>query len=161
MAVDDVEVARQKSLNKLKSAFESLFEKYDKPFEEEADEVDLFNLHVVQDNGFLKNLQWTENVFDGRESETESAENDEDDDCNLSEVGEAEIVYQRHPLIEQMLNDQNLSDFDRLFLEYLENEEEEFKPLATILDYYYVAPPKHCYQSDCFDCLFLSLESVL
>ncbi|KAK3354853.1 hypothetical protein B0H65DRAFT_515007 [Neurospora tetraspora] len=75
-----LEKARSFAAFKLKSAFESIFEKYGKDFNGVGDEIDLRTGEIVVDNGHIKSLKTAtigvEND-DGDESESESGNEEE------------------------------------------------------------------------------------
>ena len=79
---------------KLKSAFERIFEKYEKDFTGIGDEVDLRTGEIVVDNGHIQSLKSAE--IGGREGKGEGEGADEDGDSDM-DAEEEERILQGKP----------------------------------------------------------------
>ncbi|KAJ1979168.1 hypothetical protein H4R35_001618 [Dimargaris xerosporica] len=70
------QLARAKAQDRLKSAFESIFARYDRAFDDECDEVDLSTGNLLVDRGFFRN--WDAHQFgdcsDDAHSDSDSAD---------------------------------------------------------------------------------------
>ncbi|KAM7209366.1 hypothetical protein V8F20_000416 [Naviculisporaceae sp. PSN 640] len=75
-----LEKSRAHAANRLKSAWEQIFEKYEKDFTGIGDEIDLETGEVVVDNGHIQSLQYTEIGGQGGDDE-----DDDDDDESIDE----------------------------------------------------------------------------
>src|SRR6187399_1097683 len=93
----DLENARRKNNLKLKSAFESLFEKYNQTFEGDADEIDLTTLEVVQNNGFLDSVAFIpfaefDGISEAEEGELLASEFAAEQEREKRELEEKELI---------------------------------------------------------------------
>lgn len=103
--VYQLEQARARASNKLKSRFEDIFAKYEKDFTGVGDEIDLRTGEVVVNNGHLQSITGVQEFGEGDEYE------DEDEDAHFSENhrpvsgtgheplrnGSSDAVVQRNP----------------------------------------------------------------
>ena len=80
--IKDVELRRRRAQNdrRLKSIFESIFDKYERDFEGVGDEIDLETGEIVVDNGHVSGLGYQRDVFGhdvGSDVDSESEESEE------------------------------------------------------------------------------------
>ena len=80
--IKDVELRRRRAQNdrRLKSIFESIFDKYEKDFEGVGDEIDLETGEIVVDNGHVSGLGYQRDIFGhdvGSDVDSESEESEE------------------------------------------------------------------------------------
>lgn len=78
-----LERSRAHAANRLKSAWERIFEKYEKDFTGIGDEIDLETGEVVVDNGHIQSLQYTEIGGEGGDEDDE--EDEEGDEESIDE----------------------------------------------------------------------------
>ncbi|MDI1488329.1 MAG: hypothetical protein OHK93_007603 [Ramalina farinacea] len=80
--IKDVELRKRRAQNdrRLKSIFESIFDKYEKDFEGVGDEIDLDTGDIVVDNGHVSGLRYQRDVFGhdvGSDVDSESEETED------------------------------------------------------------------------------------
>ncbi|KAK4181751.1 hypothetical protein QBC36DRAFT_383339 [Triangularia setosa] len=77
-----LERSRQRAVFKLKSAFESIFERYGRDFEGVGDEIDLRTGRIVVNNGHIEGMRGSDLL-----EESEGDDNEEEDDGGQKENG--------------------------------------------------------------------------
>jgi len=124
--VFDLPSERLESCERLRSAFQSIFDKYERHFDGESDEIDLRTGRIVVDNGFVRGTPtkiFGKTFFGGDEGEgeeeevedEEDGEEDQDEDLNEDESGQITLMAFPKPepydnLKQQALNKRKLND---------------------------------------------------
>ncbi|KAK4205379.1 hypothetical protein QBC40DRAFT_163067 [Triangularia verruculosa] len=106
-----LERSRQHAVFKLKSAFESIFERYGRDFEGVGDEIDLRTGRIVVNNGHIASLKGSELLEGGESEEEDEGEGDvgtredarEGGEKGLEDGGGTESVIGQDPMLPQMM----------------------------------------------------------
>ncbi|KAL8872679.1 MAG: hypothetical protein Q9174_001728 [Haloplaca sp. 1 TL-2023] len=78
---EELHVKRARNDRKLKSIFESIFEKYSKDFSDVADEIDMNTGEVVRENGHILNMTHEKDIGVGKETTPSESDDQSAQDC--------------------------------------------------------------------------------